>query len=131
MQIPKDRQVYDRPTSVIWFDDDGILCSLSKQAPPQTLEDTKRNVDWLKKFLEGKKVCMLTENNYTNAPPSKEIRQLAADEIPKITKALAFIAHSPLSKMITNLFFTLYPPTYPVKMFDDEKKAKEWLKQYL
>src|SRR6185503_6642728 len=129
MEIPTDKKVYDRPTSTLWFDDDGILCSVSKKVPPQTIEETRKNIEWFKDFLGGKKVCMLSENKYPSAPPSKEIRQLAAEEIPKITKALAFIVHSPLSKMIANLFFALYPPTYPVKMFEDEKKAREWLKQ--
>lgn len=132
MEVPTDREVFDRPSSTMWFDDDGILCSLSKKnPPPQTLENVKENVEWIKKLLNGKKVCMLSENKYPGTQPSKEVRQYAAEEIPKITKALAFIAHSPLSKMIANLFFALYPPNYPVKMFDNEQAAREWLKQYL
>jgi hypothetical protein len=130
MEIPKNINIIDWPTSILWFDENGILCAISKKAPAQTLDETKKSIEDFNKLTGGKKVCMLID--ITNSPPtSKEIRDYSAAELPKITKALAMISESALGKMIANLFFGLKPPPYPTKMFSNEKDAKEWLKQYL
>lgn len=68
----------------------------------------------------------------TNSQPtSKDVRKFAGEEIPKITKAMALMSNSALGKMVANLFFAAYPPSYPVKMFTDEDEARQWLKKYL
>ena len=130
MEIPQNATVIDWPTSIVWFDENGILCAISKKAPPQTLEEAKESMKDFEKLTGGKKVCMLID--ITNSPPtSKEMRDYSATELPKIVRALAMISESALGKMIANLFFGLKPPSYPTKMFSNEKDAKEWLKQYL
>jgi hypothetical protein len=44
---------------------------------------------------------------------------------------MAIVTSSPLSRMMANLFFSFKPPQYPVKMFQNEKDATEWIRQYL
>jgi hypothetical protein len=130
MEIPKNVEVMEWPTSTIWFDENGILCAISKKAAPQTLEETKKSIEDFRSISKGKKVCMLLEIT-NSAPSSKETRDYIAVEMPKIATAIAMISKSALGKMMVNLFFGLKPPPYPTKMFTDEKEAKEWLKQYL
>lgn len=130
MKIPENVEIFELPTSTMWFDENGICCSISKKHPPQTLEESKKAVEDFKKHTKGKKVCMLLE--ITNSTPSsKEIRDYAAEEFPKLVIAIAMISKSPLGRMVANLFFGLKPPSYPTKMFSNEQDAKEWLKQYL
>jgi microsomal dipeptidase-like Zn-dependent dipeptidase len=130
MQPPKDAQVIDWDTSLIWFDEDGVLCSVSKKAPKQTLEQVKKQLEDFRKIIGDKKVCLMID--VTNTTEStKEVRDFAAKEFPKFVKAIAMISSSALGKMLANLFFTVKSQPYPVKMFNDEKEAKEWLKQYL
>jgi hypothetical protein len=134
MEIPKDVKVIDWTTSYLWFDDDGILYSMPKpgvEEPVLTREETKKQMDEFKKLIGHKKVCMILETNSNSKPPKKEDRDFIADQLSEITKAMAVISTSPLSRMIANLFFGLKPPTYPVKFFSNEKEAKEWIKQYL
>ncbi|HXA01939.1 MAG TPA: STAS/SEC14 domain-containing protein [Cytophagaceae bacterium] len=130
MKIPENANVIDWPTSILWFDEDGILCAISKKVPEQTLEEAKESMLDFERLTGGKKVCMLIDIT-NSSPTSKEMRDYSAAELPKITKALAMISTSALGKMIANLFFGLKPPPYPTKMFSNEKDAKEWLKQYL
>lgn len=130
MQPPPNANIIEFPTSTIWFDENGILCSISKKAPPVSLEESKKTLGEFKAFLGGKKVCMLLDTTHSN-PSSKEIREFAAAEFPQFTKAIAFISKSPLGKMVANIFFSIKKQPYPVKMFNDEKDAKKWLKQYL
>jgi len=130
MEIPKNTKVFDFPTSSLWFDENGILCSISKKAPEQTMEESKKWMEEYYKIFGDKKQCMLVD--ITNATPTnKEARDYAAAELPKVVKAIAMISHSALGRMLTNLFFGLKPPPYPAKMFSNETEAKEWLKSYL
>ena len=130
MVAPPNAKVYDLPNSTIWFDDDGILYSVAKKVPPQSLDEAKKSmVDFLE-ITGGKKVCMLSDS--TDSPPvNKELRDYAAAVIPEIAKAIAIMSRSSVGKMAANLFFSLKKQPYPVKFFDDEDEAKQWLKQYL
>jgi len=127
---PKNAQVKDMPTSIIWFDEDGILYSLAKKVPPQTVEEAKVGmVDFLK-FTGGKKVCMISANTDSLAV-NKEMRDYAAEVIPEIVKAIAVISRSSVGRMAANLFFSLKKQAYPAKFFENEEDAKAWIKQYL
>lgn len=130
MHPPADTEVLEFPTSTVWFEKDGILCAKSKKSGPLSMEETKKVIADFKNFLGGRKVCMLIDTTYSNAG-SKELREFAADEFPKFTRALAFVSGSPLGKMVANIFFSLKKQPYPVRMFTDEKAAHEWLRQYL
>lgn len=130
MEIPKNVKVFDFPTSTLWFDEYGILCSVSKKGPEQTMEESKKWMEEYYKIFGTEKQCMLVD--ITNATPtSKEARDYASEELPKIVKAIAMISNSAMGRMLTNLFFGLKPPPYPAKMFSNEQEAKEWLKSYL
>ncbi|MBI3135885.1 MAG: hypothetical protein HYZ14_14500 [Bacteroidetes bacterium] len=130
MKIPTNVNVTHWETSSFWYDENGILCSISKKHEPQSLEQSKKTVEAFMKLVKGKKICLLMD--VTNSPEtSKEVRDYAANEFPKFVKALAMISDSPLGKMLANIFFRIKTQPYPTRMFTDEEKAKEWLKQYL
>ena len=130
MVPPENTEVFEFPTSTMWFDDNGILCSIAKKVPQQTIEEAKKTMEDLRKILGGKKICLLSDS--TDSPPlNKEMRDYAAEVIPEIAKAIAIISRSAVGKMVANLFFSIKKQPYPVKMFSDEREAKEWLKQYL
>ena len=74
---------------------------------------------------------MVTETDSTAPPPRKEDRDWIAQELDSVVKAMGIISTSPFSRMVANLFFGLKPPAYPVKFFENEKDAKEWIRQYL
>jgi hypothetical protein len=131
MMVPPDNaKVIELYASTIWFDEDGILCSIAKKVPPQTLEEAKESMKEFLVITGGKKVCMLSDN--TNSPPvNKEMRDYAAEVIPQVAKAIAIMSNSSVGRMAANLFFSLKKQPYPVKFFENEQEAKKWLKQYL
>jgi hypothetical protein len=133
MEIPKDREILEMTTSYIWIDDEGILYSKPKggEETQQTPEQIRTEMVRFRKFIGNKKMCMVLESNPNSKPPTKEVRDIAAEELNSVTKAMAIITSSPLSKMIANLFFSFKPPTYPVKMFTNADEAREWVRQYL
>lgn len=130
MQPPKNANVIDWPNSIMWFDEDGILYSVSKKKPSLTLAEAKKAVEDFKKLTNGRKVCMLTDNT-NSSPPSKELRDYVAEVMPDLVKAIAVTSNSAAGRMVANLFFSIKKQPYPIKMFEDETKAKKWLKQYL
>ncbi|MBI3510628.1 MAG: hypothetical protein HY064_08185 [Bacteroidetes bacterium] len=43
----------------------------------------------------------------------------------------SIITNSPVSSMLANLYLGLKKPPFPAKLFTDENKARQWLRQYL
>lgn len=132
MEIPKNVKTYDMTSSIIWFDEDGILFSVPKPGPPPELskEQIKEEVEKFMAIIGNKKICMVSEANPNTRPPTKAERDMAAEFINPITKAMAIVTTSPVARMIANLFFGLKPPPYPAKMFSNEKDAVEWIRQF-
>ena len=130
MVLPENTALFEFPTSTMWFDENGILCSIAKKVPQQTVEETKKTLEEFRKITGGKKVCMLTDST-DSTPVDKEMRDYIAGIMPEIAIAIAVISRSAMGKMVANLFFSIKKQPYPVKMFSDETEAKEWLKQYL
>lgn len=130
MEPPKNAKVYELKTSTMWLDEDGIVCSISKKIPPQTLEESKKGVVDFKKIVGDKKVCLLADVTHSTET-TREVRDYAAIELPKLVKAVALISKSALGRMLANLFFSIKEQPYPVKMFENEQDAKKWLKQFL
>ncbi|MEO6189394.1 MAG: hypothetical protein ABIO44_02560 [Saprospiraceae bacterium] len=127
---PVNTKIIEFPTSTMWFDEHGILCSVAKKVPQETVEEAKKTMVEFLKLTGGKKVCLLSDS--TDSPAAnKEMRDYAAEVIPEIVKAVAIISRSAVGKMAANLFFSIKKQPYPVKMFNDENEAKEWLKQFL
>lgn len=130
---PNDAEIHEWPTSTLWIKD-GIVYAISRKGE-RSLEETKRTLDLFKNIIDDKmdgdkKVCLLID--VTNSPETKrEIRDYAAEEFPKLVKAIAMISESALGKMVANLFFTIKTQPYPTKFFNNEKDAKKWLEQYL
>jgi hypothetical protein len=129
MIAPENIKKLELLASTLWFDENGILCSIAKNVP-QTLEEAKEAMTPLRDFIGPGKVCMLADNTRA-APVNKQMRDFAADVLPQFIKALAVLSQSPVGKMTANLFFALKKQPYPIKFFNSETEAKEWLKQYL
>ncbi len=128
--IPRNAKVYEFTNSDMWFDEDGILWSVSKKAPPQTIEQARKDIERLKSMIGDNKVCMLADVTHSTEI-TREMREFAAEELPKITKAIAMVSGSALGRMFANLFFSIKSQPYPVKMFNKVEDARTWLLQYL
>jgi hypothetical protein len=130
MIVPQNAEVFDTLTSTYWYDDAGFVCSISKKRdPPLSLEETKKVLEEFKSNLRTEKICLLIDVTHTSET-TREIRDYAAVEFPKFVKAIAMVSESALGKMLANLFFSVKTQPYPTKMFNDEEKARVWLKQH-
>ena len=111
------------------LDEDGILYSYSKN-PKRTVKNISRNIELVKKITGNKKVPLLIY--LCDSPvPDKETRKFSTEQLPNVYTAIAMVSKPGLSKLIMNILFALKPPPIPMKSFTDDKKAKEWLTQFL
>lgn len=129
MTIPADRETFDGELASYWFDNDGILVSLSK-SPRRTVVNTTENFALVKRITNNKKVPLLVYLSSSSAP-DKQTREFVAKELPNVYTRMAIVSKSHLGKIIMNALFKLKPPAIPMKNFTDDKEAKEWLKRYL
>jgi len=128
MDIPTDKQIFHGEIADYWMED-GILVSLSKN-PKRTIENISGNMKLVKEISGDKPIPLLIY--LCNSPvPDKETRKFAAKALPEIYSAMAMVSKPGLSKFIINILFKLKPPPIPMKSFIDDKKAKEWLNQFL
>lgn len=129
---PETAQVTEFPTSVFWFDEEGVVYSITK--PTAHAMDKEESIEYIRRFRElvnNQKVCIIIQSNSSNPLPNKEDREWIASELETLTKAMAVIYTSPMGRMMANLFFRLKPSKYPVKFFANAADAREWIDQYV
>ena len=111
-----------------WFED-GILVSDSKSIL-RTVTNISANVELVKKITNGKRYPLLIY--LKNSPmPDKATRKLSAEKLPEIYKAMAMVSKGSLGQFIMNLLFKFSKPPIPMKSFNNDSDAKEWLKQFV
>ncbi|MGQ0829167.1 MAG: DUF7793 family protein, partial [Bacteroidota bacterium] len=59
MEPPKNADTFESPMSIMWFDEDGILCSVYKKNAVLTSEGLKISFGFIKSKAQGKKICWL------------------------------------------------------------------------
>lgn len=130
MELPKHIETYTAGIMTAWVDEPGVMRGICLKNIPCSMENVKKSLELWKKLADGKKICFLID--ITNIlPPDWETRDYIENELNTLINAYAMISNSVLSKTIANVFFALKPPKYPIKMFTNEKDAREWLTQYL
>ena len=126
---PGDRQTWESEIATYWFDDSGILVSLSK-SPKRTVENLSANVALVKSITNHKPVPLLIY--LADSPvPDKRARKFSTEQLPIIYSAMAMVSKPGLSKIIMNILFRFKPPPIPMKSFVDAREATTWLKQFI
>ncbi|GAA4212410.1 hypothetical protein GCM10022289_43280 [Pedobacter jeongneungensis] len=125
----EDKQLIEGEIADYLLTDDGILISYSKSIL-RTVENISANVALVKKITGNKKVPLLIY--LKNSPvPDKETRKFSTEQLPQIYTAMAMVSKPGLAQLIMKILFKFQIPPIPMKSFTDDKKAMEWLKQFL
>ena len=129
MTPPNNTKVYEGELADFWFDEQGILCAVSKMIP-RTVENQEGNYELIRQITGGKRVCLLADNTLTYEQDDTT-RRLMANEIPKVFKAMAVISRTVFGKAVSDTFLYYQGSPIPIKTFKEEKEAREWLSQFL
>jgi hypothetical protein len=126
---PDNTQLIKGEIADYWYAPDGILYSYSKN-PIRTVKNITENISLVKSITNNKIIPLLIY--LSNSPiPGKATRKFAAEQLPNVYSAMAMVSKPGLSKFIMNILFSIKPPAIPMKSFTDDKKAKEWLAQFV
>jgi hypothetical protein len=133
LRLPENILTYHLQNAIVWIDQSGIVYSRPGEGEyiVPTRETMIDELNTFKKIIGDKKVCMILESHPKAQPPKKEDRDFIAEELSKVTKAMAIVTTSAFNKMVANLFFTFKPADYPMKMFNNEPEARLWIQNYL
>jgi hypothetical protein len=128
MKPGESAEVFENETSKYWFEED-ILFVISKKGPPRSFEQQKKETDDFITNLNGKKVCAMIDITHA-APSSPEAREYNKKKLPEIFKAIAFITHTALGRMLINLYLGMRSSPFPTRVFSNENEALSWLQQF-
>ncbi|MDH5606152.1 MAG: hypothetical protein OEY93_04635 [Anaerolineae bacterium] len=123
-------QRYETSGSSIWLDEEGIVHTEVKAVPEMTVEIVQEDIAVFEKICADFPRPFLGDIQNMSRMP-REARVLAAKEAPRFVSANALVANSPISRVIGNLFLGLNRPEIPIRMFDDEESALDWLRGFL
>ena len=124
-------ETIETSSSRIWLDENGILHTVNRPGCCFDLAAAQENIHAVRNFLNGRKVPVAVDLRGTRSV-SREARQYYAKEDGAVeTLATALIVDSPVGRIIGNFFIGLHKPKSPVKIFDIETEAVEWLKGFL
>ena len=129
MGPPPGANVVETELGQYWFDEEGILNSLSK-SPLRTLENTRKNFEIIRHMSGHRRVCLLVHLS-RSARPDKATLTYVAGQLPTVYKAMAMVSDSNIGSLIMNLLFRFNAPSIPMKSFSTEVQARQWLRQYL
>ena len=126
---PYNTEIFDGEIATYWFDNYGILVSVSKSTK-RTVENITKNIALVKKITKDRVVPILIY--LSNYPvPDKQTRKFAAEMLPTLYSAMAVVSRAGMGKLVINMFFKLKTPPIPMKTFGNDKEAKQWLKHFL
>ena len=114
-----------------WMESDGIARTEVKQDVEIFLNDAKENTVIVETFFNGKKFPLLVDirNIKSISPEAQE--HFTIKERKSVVCAYAMVVASSSSRMIGNFFLTFRKPSVPVKLFNEEDKALEWLRTFI
>ena len=118
-------------TGTFWMDEDGIIRFVCLPDVEWTLEDTQQVIAFGIQVGQGTKRPVLVDARQLKTWNRQTQTQFADEEAAKHTSALALLVNPSVNKMIGILFMAISRPPYPVRMFESEAKAVEWLKGFL
>lgn len=119
-------------TAILSVDEKGINIVKTKKLD-QTLEDAVENVQASKSLGAGKKIPMLCDIRDIISQTRDCQLYYTGKEAQEVYLAVALIIGSPISKILGNFFIGLRSQNnnVPLKMFNDEKIAYQWLESFL
>jgi len=114
-----------------WMDKDGIARTKVKPGVEITLEHAVENSEAVSSFYKDKKFPILIDSRGIKSMSREAREHFSANGRDAKTCAFGIVIKSPLSRVIGNFFLGVNKPAVPTRLFDNEKDAAEWLKQYL
>ncbi len=109
----------------------GIIRIVYKDDHEFNINDAKEGLAELEKITHGKEVPILKIPGKYSSIDSDARKFISSEEGMKCSKAEAFVTTFLPHRIIGNFYMKINSPEKPTSFFDTEKKAVEWLNQFV
>lgn len=107
----------------------GII-SFTTSVDKLEIEHAENFINTLGSLNLTKDVLVLFDGKSLKETTSGAVKKYTASKLEDHSKALAVINNSPISRFLIHTFIAIYRPDIPIKMFDNEERAKKWLLEF-
>jgi len=126
-----ENEVVTTRTGEFWLGEDGIIRGIISPTDEHNLADAKENGEAVVKVSEGKKVPLFIDMVSCKSITREARAHYARERVGEEVYAIALLIGSPVSRIIGNFFMGFNKPKHPVKLFNSETGAIEWLKGFI
>lgn len=112
-----------------WFDGDGILYGVSKDAP-RTVDLLRKNFDLIREITGGQKVCGIYDLTHTRAYDIETFNYLQ-EGLAEAFKAIAYVSRSPVGNVLSFMSCYMISAPMPVKIFESRGEARKWIIEFV
>lgn len=118
-------------TQHIVLEDDGIVKCVVFENVLMELDDAVENVRAVGQLANGKKVPVLVDMSFAVGATKEARAYFSQPEVGEIQSASAIVVKSLMAQMLGNFFLGLNKTTFPIKIFQTEEEAREWLVSHI
>ena len=110
--------------------EDGILHVHIYGEIPINISQYKSLIGKMGEVTSGGKVPILATADELQIPEEEVRKYMLSSDSNPYSLATALIAHSISQKLVGNFFQSVMKPRRPIKIFTNEQRAVEWLKEF-
>jgi hypothetical protein len=127
--MTRERQTLETNTAKMWLDDEGTLWGVMKPGADETLADAQANVEAAATLAAGNKVPVIIDMRGVKAISREARNHYGGQATAEYSLAQALVVDSVLTRTIANFTIGLSSRRFPVRLFNSEAQALEWLKE--
>jgi len=124
-------KVIETSISKVWLDEEGIIQEKVHAGSIVDLEVAKEEIAAYAVLCKYEARPLLVDIRNVKSVTGEARSHLAGEEGAKVTRAVALLIGSPLSRIMGNFFLGLNKPSFPSKLFTSEEEALIWLRGFL
>ena len=123
------RMAKDAILSTVWisYGDDGILRLKMQEGAHVDLENIKLQHQMFRQLAGDEKLLVLIDGRASFTTSKEAYAYLSENSNMRI--ATAVLTSNPISRAMINTYITVFRPSSPYRLFTNEAKAVEWLKE--
>jgi hypothetical protein len=107
--------------------EDGIVHGIALPERMQSLDDARENLEIVTRLSGGRRVPLLLDIRTTGTLSRQAREHYAGDHGASAITCLAFLANSAFTRIVGNFFIRMAKSRYPVRLFQKEESAIQWL----
>ena len=107
--------------------EDGIIRGVIVSTEEHNLTHAKENSEVVMRVSNGKKYPLFIDISRCKSITRDARTHYARKQVGEGVSAIALLIDSPVSKVIGNMFLGFSKPKHPLKLFNSEPNAIEWL----